>query len=89
MFFLAVDTSQYCIFVDFTFSMDYGSALLMESIIDKKNRVCRNSPLMMSVKLETCNSGLVIGNQPNHVAKSNNIYVRCLAYVWFEIADKD
>ena len=36
MFFLAVDTSQYCIFVDFTFSMDYGSALLMESIIDKK-----------------------------------------------------
>ena len=36
MFFLAVDTSLYCIFIDFTLSMDYGSALLMESIMDQK-----------------------------------------------------
>ena len=36
VFFLAVDTSQYCMFIDFTCSMDHDSALLMESIMDQK-----------------------------------------------------
>ena len=35
-FFLVLDTSQYCKCIDFTFSMEHGSASLMESIMDKK-----------------------------------------------------